>query len=186
MALADTSDPRVERSRAQLIDALAVLLRTRDPQDISISALCAQAGVSRQTFYQHFASIDEVAVAGIERRFAELRAELPDGPRTSYRLVVRFLEELDSERATWRRTIAGGTALSTSRDAVETWLADRLADREPGSGTTAVRYAAAGFLGAIRAWLCQEDGPDRPLPEQLAAELDEVSARVLSRPVARA
>ena len=47
MALADTSDPRVERSRAQLIDALDVLLRTRDPQDISISALCAQAGVSR-------------------------------------------------------------------------------------------------------------------------------------------
>ena len=35
---------------------------------------------------------------------ALLGAEVSDGPDASYRLVTRFLEELDSERETWRRT----------------------------------------------------------------------------------
>jgi len=180
------TDVRVERSRTQLAEALRTLLRTRDARDISVSALCAQAGVSRPTFYQHFASVDEVAVAGIQERFVRLGAQLSaadatacDGPEASRRLLVGFLEELDSERATWQRTIGSGTAFSASRDAVETWLADRMAGRHPGAEPAVLRYAAAGFLGVVRAWLLQADGPDRPSAAGLAASLAEITARVL-------
>ena len=181
-------DPRVERSRAQLTDALATLLRTRDGREISVSALCAEARLSRPTFYQHFASLDEVAVAGIEARFRRLRAELPaeDGPDTSYRLLVAWLTELDAERDAWQRTIGSGTAFSASRDAVEAWLADRLAERAPEAGAPVLRYAAAGFLGAVRAWLLQDPGPERATPAELADSLADLSARVLSRPESRA
>ena len=42
-----------------------------------------------------------------------------------------------------------------------------------------LRYAAAGFLGVVRAWLLQADGPDRPSAAGLAASLAEITARVL-------
>ena len=175
-------DPRSERSRAQLSAALTTLLRTRDPRDISVSALCVEAGLSRPTFYQHFTDLDEVAVAGVEARFARLRADLtdPGEPDATYRLVVSFLEDLESERPAWQRTIGSGTAFSATRDAVEQWFADRLEERTPGAGPTVVRYAAAGFLGAVRAWMLQADGPERPSAAVLASSLVDLSSRVLS------
>ena len=179
MAAPDTPDPRVMRSRAQLVDALGTLLRSRTAGDISVSALCAEAGVSRPTFYQHFASVDDVAVASIERRFAGLKAGLAEGPDTPYRLLVAFLSDLDAERATWWQTIGSRTAYAGSRDAVETWLADRLAERSPEAGPVAVRYAAGGFLAAVRAWLREEAAADRLDAETLAARLVELASQVL-------
>ena len=63
---------------------------------------------------------------------------------------------------------------------MENWLVDRLADRAPEAGAAVLRYAAAGFLGVVRAWLLQADGTDRPTAPELAASLADVSARVLA------
>ena len=94
--------------------------------------------------------------------------------------MLAWLTELDGERDAWQRTIGSGTAFSASRDAVEAWLVQQLAQRAPGATPPVLRYAAAGFLGAVRGWLLQDSGPDRPSAAELAASLVDVSARVLS------
>lgn len=177
------SDTRVARSHDQIVDALRTLLESTDPSEISISSLCAEAGVSRPTFYQYFASLDEVAVAGLERRFIELRVGLPDGldgPEVARVLLTRFLTDLDDGRSAWRRTIGSGTALAGARDAVESWFSERLTERAPDADPVVLRYAAAGFLGVVRAWLRQDPGPERPTADELAATLGDLSQRLLS------
>ena len=166
-------DVRAERSRSQLIEALRLQLHERDPREISVSSVCSEAGLSRPTFYQHFSSLDELAVAGIEQRLAVLGAG--DGqPPTSYDAVVSFLDELDSDRGAYRQVIGSEAVFSSPRDAVEDWLVVRLVEDHEGplEDPSSVRFAAGGVLSLLRGWLRQEpSNPDRLTSRQLADDM---------------
>lgn len=57
-------DVRAQRSRASLTAAAMDLLRTHSPSDITAAQISSAAGVSRQTFYQHFTdALDAIAAA---------------------------------------------------------------------------------------------------------------------------
>ncbi|GGP13935.1 TetR/AcrR family transcriptional regulator [Nonomuraea glycinis] len=66
------ADPRFTRSRRAIADALTdLMLRTQSCP--SVSALAEAAGIHRATFYNHFDSIEEVAVYVIAEDFRALR-----------------------------------------------------------------------------------------------------------------
>ncbi len=65
-------DPRAPRTRAAILAAFAELLRS-GRTDATVRDIVASAGVSRATFYTHFASVDEVAVEMLGSHFARLR-----------------------------------------------------------------------------------------------------------------
>lgn len=176
-------DVRAERSRSQLIEALRVQLHERDPREISVSSVCTQARLSRPTFYQHFVSLDDLAVAGIELRLAELhRADEADARPTSYDAVVRFLDELDSDRGVYRQVIGSDAVFSGPRDAVEEWLIVRLVEDHDGpvEDPSSIRFAAGGVLSLVRGWLLQEPSdPERPTSKQLADDLWRLASLVV-------
>jgi len=176
-------DVRAERSRSELIKALRVQLHERDHREISVSSVCTQAGLSRPTFYQHFASLDELAVAGIEERLAALqREDSTDKRPTSYDAVVRFLDELDSDRGVYRHVIGSDALFTSPRDAVEDWLVVRLVEDHQGpvEDPSSIRFAAGGVLSLVRGWLLQEPSdPDRPTSKELADDMWRLASLVV-------
>ncbi|MCX5536248.1 TetR/AcrR family transcriptional regulator [Streptomyces sp. NBC_00006] len=86
-----------ERSRTQVLDAAARLLR-RQP-DAGMAAIAQAAGVTRQTVYAHFSSREGLVRAAVDRMTAESvtaleAAMLDEGSATA--ALLRFLD------ASWR------------------------------------------------------------------------------------
>lgn len=76
---------RTSRKQAQLdntkqwiTQAYIKLLDSTDEKDISISTICREAGVGRQTFYRHFNSAEGILLREMERLSKELKREMMD------------------------------------------------------------------------------------------------------------
>lgn len=61
-------DPRAARTRQIILDAVS-RLTAAGFREISVSDVVREAGVSRSSFYTHFANLDEVAVGMLDRDF---------------------------------------------------------------------------------------------------------------------
>ncbi len=63
------------RTRAQIVEAGAMLLAERPPEALTVDAVVEAAGVAKGTFYYHFQSIEELAAA-VGEKLAESFDEL--------------------------------------------------------------------------------------------------------------
>jgi AcrR family transcriptional regulator len=69
---AETTDPRIRRSRHMLIEALGKLLTQKSFDDISIQEIAAVATLNRATFYLHYPDKNALLQAMTAERFGEL------------------------------------------------------------------------------------------------------------------
>ena len=69
---AETTDPRIRRSRNMLMEALAKLLTQKNFDDISIQEIAAEATLNRATFYLHYPGKDALLQAMTDVRFRHL------------------------------------------------------------------------------------------------------------------
>ena len=70
------SDPRIERTRRQIVDALLHQMEHKPYQKIKISDITDQADIARQTFYLHFKRKDEVLVDYIDEVFNDFYEDI--------------------------------------------------------------------------------------------------------------
>jgi AcrR family transcriptional regulator len=71
---AESTDPRILRSRRMLMDALARLLNQKEFDDISIQEIADEATLNRATFYLHYSDKNALLEAMTAARFSELIA----------------------------------------------------------------------------------------------------------------
>jgi AcrR family transcriptional regulator len=73
-AEAETTDPRILRSRRMLMESLARLLMKKEFEDISIQEIADDATLNRATFYLHYPDKSALLQAMTESRFRDLIA----------------------------------------------------------------------------------------------------------------
>jgi TetR/AcrR family transcriptional regulator of autoinduction and epiphytic fitness len=73
-------DPRLDRSRAAILDAARELLAEGGIDRVTVEAITARSGVARSTLYRHFPTSTEVLAAAFQRLLPPLATPSPDGP----------------------------------------------------------------------------------------------------------
>lgn len=193
------TDPRPIRSRELLLSAITTALDRPGDEQPSITELCAEAGVSRPTFYQHFGDVPSlIEAAAVERMHALFGAVAPVSAHADWEgavphVVRGLLEGLLVHADFSRRVLSGGTARAV-QESVVAFLAQRLltfsplAERAPGGGDHARVERFAVFLAAGTTWLVVGwllDGEARrPLAEASADIAELLVTGVASRRLA--
>jgi AcrR family transcriptional regulator len=150
-------DPRKKRTRDELLAAFFKLVLSRRYDEIRIADILSESGVSRSTFYEHFASKDELLSASIEGPFLILAGMVCNESSTRHveGLLVHFWEN----RALARGLFQGAAHQALRRKligCIESRL-DNSARNKLGIPRRLVAHALAdGMFSPIVAWLLGE------------------------------
>lgn len=175
-------DARVLRSRERLHEAVLSLSAATPIADVTASAVCARAGVARDTFYRHAESPVDLLAQALSAEIAESMEILPrtdtigDGERA---LLEHVRLRAPVYRGAMRPLLAApirDNLERSIRSGLELWAQLRphivppAIAADPDAMAYAVAYAAAGTVGAIEQWLRSGDGDvDRAVTRILAA-----------------
>ncbi|HEX3749684.1 MAG TPA: TetR/AcrR family transcriptional regulator [Streptosporangiaceae bacterium] len=177
-AMTGSTDPRAVRTREKLVDAFHEAIQESDPRQMSVSALARAAGVNRTSFYEHFASPEDLAIHALSELFEVVsNADIAlrsghsvsgaEASRRALREIVAFVGE---RRGPYARLLGPGAAPQLVRAVAgafteRTVLALEPMDVRPAEADPRVtaQFLAGGVLGVIGAWLADPDpvqGPD--------------------------
>lgn len=157
------------RSREQLRAAVLELAATTDIGDLTVSAICSAAGVTRDTFYRHADSPVDLLADALGAELDELRRGLTP-PVVSGAVETAILEHAVARLAVYRGAMRP-VLPAAIRDRLESLFTDGLlrqaaahpeilpaAIADERAVAVAVAYAASGAVGAIEAWLRTAEG----------------------------
>ncbi|MDP3952197.1 TetR/AcrR family transcriptional regulator [Microbacterium sp.] len=162
-------DARARRSQEKLRSAVISLAMAAPIAEITASAICRGAGLTRDTFYRHANSPVDLLADALRAEIDELMTALPesdaigDGERA-------LLEHVRRRAAVYRGAMNPLLAApirsnldQSIRGGLELWarlhpqIVPELFVGDEAAMRMAVAYAAAGTVGAIEEWLRSDD-----------------------------
>ena len=172
---AETTDPRIVRSRHMLMEALAKLLTQKNFDDISIQEIADEATLNRATFYLHYPDKNALLQAMTAERFGELIARRGlsftdcDGALRAIALgVCDYLAETAGCPGQLAKMPLEGSIIPVVEDMFRKGAADHA--MAPGVDPELLATTAAwAIFGAARRWY---QTPDRIPAEEMAAKIE--------------
>ena len=174
---AESTDPRILRSRRMLMEALAKLLNKKEFNDISIQEIADEATLNRATFYLHYPDKNALLQAMTAARFRELIARRGlsfsncDGALRAIALgVCDYLAESTGCPSQLAKMPLEGSIIPV----VEDMFREGAARHGMRSGTNSellATTAAWAIFGAARWWY---QTPDRIPAEEMAARIEAI------------
>ncbi|MCW2841254.1 MAG: HTH-type transcriptional regulator [Aeromicrobium sp.] len=161
-ALRQSFHPRAEQTRAAIVEAVRTL--SDAGEHVTVSAIGRAAGVSRATFYTHYAGLDGLARTLRLDAFRAVddlyRFDVHTTPDALRLRQVRLVEHFADHRSLYA-AVASVPMSKASHDAgVRAWadiIRESLDDhprRPPGIRPDAIaRYVAAGASGLLEDWV---------------------------------
>jgi AcrR family transcriptional regulator len=172
---AETTDPRILRSRHMLMEALAKLLIHNSFDDISIQEIADEATLNRATFYLHYPDKNALLQAMAATRFGELIARRGlsftdcDGALRAIALgVCDYLAETTGCPGQLAKMPLEGSIIPVVEDMFRKGAADHA--MAPGVDPELLATTAAwAIFGAARRWY---QATDRIPAEEMAARIE--------------
>lgn len=178
--MVENTDPRAVRTRDALVAAFRDLVREQHPGEMTVAELCRAAGINRSTFYQHFASPEDLAVHAFGDLFdaiidtdAALRGA-GSGTKASRQALAGIVGFIADHRDTFTTLLGPGAPPALHRAIVTTYTEHSVAAlaaapaRPPAADPlVAARFLAGGVLGALGAWLAEPDRTEGELVDAL-------------------
>jgi AcrR family transcriptional regulator len=172
---AETTDPRILRSRHMLMEALAKLLIHKSFDDISIQEIADEATLNRATFYLHYPDKNALLQAMAATRFGELIARRGlsftdcDGALRAIALgVCDYLAETTGCPGQLAKMPLEGSIIPVVEDMFRKGGADHA--MAPGVDPELLATTAAwAIFGAARRWY---QATDRIPAEEMAARIE--------------
>ena len=174
---AESTDPRILRSRRMLMEALARLLMRKEFDDISIQEIADEATLNRATFYLHYPDKNALLQAMTAVRFRELIARRGlsfsncDG---ALRAIALGVCDYLSENTGCPTQLAKMPLENSIVPVVEGMFREGAGKHEVRPGTDPellATTAAWAVFGAARRWF---QTPNRIPAEEMAARIEEM------------
>ncbi|MBG6213225.1 MAG: TetR/AcrR family transcriptional regulator [Cryobacterium sp.] len=176
-----THDPRAERTRQLIFTAIRSLI-AQPTASVSVADIVRLAGISRSSFYAHFASLDVLAAELLQAQFADVGAaglELPraqsgqNASRLGYaRLVAHMVENFPLYTSVLELPLTRSAHDQIIEAYATRMLASVLVFDDAANAELVTTYVAGGALTLIGAWMRGHlDVSDDELVDQLVALL---------------
>ena len=173
-ATAETTDPRILRSRQMLMNALAKLLNQKEFNDISVQEIADEATLNRATFYLHYPDKNALLQAMTGARFRELIArrglsfsDCDEALRAIALGVCDYLAETTGCPTQLTKMSLEGSIIPV----VEDMFREGAANHPPAPGTDPellATTAAWAIFGAAKRWY---QTPGRVPAEEMASRI---------------
>jgi AcrR family transcriptional regulator len=177
---AEAADPRIAQTRRAFKTALYDAAAPEWNWKVSVSELCKRAGVSRPTFYQHFAAVDDVYTELLRDRLVNLVSPAvwrrgAGVPRSG--ALVTLFEDLRAEPGFYEPILGETEVFGNARRSFIRWVAERLSETYFGAPyeTLAaeprqrVMFIAGGAVVTMGYWVYSSERDPSVTPVEISA-----------------